>query len=136
MTVAADPDPYFALPKLYGAPAYARAPKAMPDAERPFDPDDLPIAAEQTEDERAFTGSLRASESYRSSGNGLSPFDTGHGPALVASGVASSNGAAGVGDPASSGGASSVRGTPDVDGVEARRFSLRVLTDRLGPRPK
>jgi len=93
----------------------------VPDAERPFDPDDLPIAAEQTEDERAFTGTLQASGSYRGNGNGLSPIDTGRGPASVASGVASSNGAAGVGD---------------VARVEARRFSLRVLTDRLGPHPK
>ena len=27
MTVAADPDPYFALPKLYGGPAYVRPPR-------------------------------------------------------------------------------------------------------------
>jgi hypothetical protein len=127
MTVAADPDPYFALPKLYGAPAYARAPKAVPDSERPFDPDDLPIAAAQTEDERAATGMLEPSGSHRSNGNGLHPFDNGQGPAGDGSGMASSGGAAAVGGAAGVGAAA---------GVEARRFSLRVLTDRLGPRPK
>ena len=44
---------HVALPKLYGAPAYAR-PVVVPvaSAERPFDPDALPIEAEQTEEER------------------------------------------------------------------------------------
>lgn len=115
MTVAADPDPYFALPKLYGAPAYARAPKAVPDSDRPFDPDDLPIVAEQTEDERAIARMLPASGSYRSNGNGLQPPGTPHGSPVEASGPAGSTGAPGVG---------------------ARRFSLRALTDRLGPRAK
>jgi hypothetical protein len=59
MTVAADPDPYYSLPALYGAPAYARAPKAVPDSERPLDPDDLPIAAHQTDEERALFESIR-----------------------------------------------------------------------------
>jgi hypothetical protein len=38
-----------AMPKLYGAPAYAR-PKveAVPGAGRPFDPDDLPLEAHRT----------------------------------------------------------------------------------------
>ncbi|MFH1475745.1 MAG: hypothetical protein ABIG85_07790 [Chloroflexota bacterium] len=115
MTVAADPDPYFALPKLYGAPAYARAPKAVPDSERPLDPDDLPIAAEQTEDERAIAQRLPASGSFRSNGNGLQPPGWPHGAAVEASGSVGSNRGAGVG---------------------ARRLSLRALTDRLGPRAK
>ena len=40
---------HMALPKLYGAPAYAR-PTVIPVApvERPFDPDDLPLEAERT----------------------------------------------------------------------------------------
>jgi len=59
MTVAADPDPYYSLPALYGAPAYARAPKAVPESERPLDPDDLPIAAHQTDEERALFESIR-----------------------------------------------------------------------------
>lgn len=46
-------DRHLALPKLYGAPAYAR-PTAIPVApvERPFDPDDLPLEADQTVEER------------------------------------------------------------------------------------
>ena len=51
---------HVALPKLYGAPAYARpaAPVAM--VPRPFDPDDLPIDAYQTDDEREFASTLPA----------------------------------------------------------------------------
>ncbi len=44
---------HVALPKLYGAPAYARPP-VMPVAAvpRPFDPDELPLEVFQTEEER------------------------------------------------------------------------------------
>jgi hypothetical protein len=39
-----------AMPKLYGAPAYARPPKAgIETSTRPFSPDDLPIEAERTD---------------------------------------------------------------------------------------
>jgi hypothetical protein len=50
---------HIALPKLYGAPAYARpAPVAV--ASRPFDPDDLPIEAVMTDEEREIAASLPA----------------------------------------------------------------------------
>lgn len=40
------------MPKLYGAPAYARPPVlALNPVERPFDPDDLPLEAERTEED-------------------------------------------------------------------------------------
>jgi hypothetical protein len=51
---------HVALPKLYGAPAYARPPSYSSTVERPFDPDDLPIEAYQTEDDRAFAATLPA----------------------------------------------------------------------------
>jgi len=51
---------HVALPKLYGAPAYARPPHVADTAARPFDPDDLPIEAFQDEDDRAFAASLPA----------------------------------------------------------------------------
>lgn len=50
--VANDPEPHVALPGLYGAPAYARPPRPVSDSIRPFDPDDLPIEADRTEEER------------------------------------------------------------------------------------
>ena len=34
---------HVALPKLYGAPAYARPPAPVAVTERPFDPDQLPL---------------------------------------------------------------------------------------------
>ena len=51
---------HIALPKLYGAPAYARPPAAVETAPRPIDPDDLPITAFQTEEDRALLESLPA----------------------------------------------------------------------------
>ena len=48
-----------ALPRLVGAPAYARPP-AIVTAPRPFDPDELPLESDQTEEERAFAAGLPA----------------------------------------------------------------------------
>lgn len=42
---------YFAMPRLMGAPAYARPPRAAVPVERPLDPDDLPLAAFRTDEE-------------------------------------------------------------------------------------
>jgi hypothetical protein len=49
---------HVALPKLYGAPAYARPAAPVATVPRPFDPDDLPIDAYQTDDEREFASAL------------------------------------------------------------------------------
>lgn len=51
---------HVALPKLYGAPAYARPPAAAAGVVRPFDPDELPLEAQQTEEEREFASMLPA----------------------------------------------------------------------------
>jgi hypothetical protein len=51
---------HIALPQLYGAPAYARPTVVVDVTERPFDPDDLPIEAVQTEEERELAASLPA----------------------------------------------------------------------------
>jgi hypothetical protein len=51
---------HVALPRLYGAPAYARPPTMASTALRPFDPDDLPIEAFMTEEDRAFASTLPA----------------------------------------------------------------------------
>ena len=49
---------HIALPKLYGAPAYARPALPVDVTPRPFDPDDLPIEAAQTEEDRAIAADL------------------------------------------------------------------------------
>jgi hypothetical protein len=50
---------HVALPKLYGAPAYARPPRPPVEAvERPFDPDELPIEAARTDEERELVRQL------------------------------------------------------------------------------
>jgi hypothetical protein len=51
---------HIALPKLYGAPAYARPAPVVDQSPRPFDPDDLPIEAVQTVEERELAASLPA----------------------------------------------------------------------------
>jgi len=51
---------HVALPRLYGAPAYARPQSYSATVERPFDPDDLPIEAYQSEEDRAFAATLPA----------------------------------------------------------------------------
>jgi hypothetical protein len=52
---------HVALPKLYGAPAYARPPRqAVAETDRPFDPDDLPIEILQTPEEREIAAALPA----------------------------------------------------------------------------
>lgn len=51
---------HVALPKLFGAPAYARPVAPVATVPRPFDPDDLPIDAFQTQDEREFASTLPA----------------------------------------------------------------------------
>ncbi len=52
---------HVALPKLYGAPAYARPPVvAVQPVDRPFDPDELPLEAELTREERDIVSQLPA----------------------------------------------------------------------------
>ena len=112
--MAVQPDPYFALPSLYGAPAYSRPPRPLLSIERPPDPDDLPLATQQTEDERRLADALLASRGYASfvagAGRGLpGGTDPGYQP--------SGNGQHGH--------------TPEL---LPRRLSLRVLTDRIRTR--
>jgi hypothetical protein len=51
---------HIALPKLYGAPAYARPAAPVATVPRPFDPDELPIAALRTDEEHELISSLPA----------------------------------------------------------------------------
>ena len=59
LRVAID-EQHVALPKLYGAPAYARPTATAETVPRPFDPDDLPIEVLQTEEDRKFAARLPA----------------------------------------------------------------------------
>ncbi len=61
---------HVALPTLYGAPAYARPPTVAATIERPFDPDDLPIEAFQSEEDRAFAATLPA-HAWAPGGSGI-----------------------------------------------------------------
>jgi hypothetical protein len=57
--VSIDEQP-LALPKLYGAPAYARPRASVVPAPRPFDPDQLPLEVYQTDEDARFADHLRA----------------------------------------------------------------------------
>jgi hypothetical protein len=58
---------HVALPKLYGAPAYARPVAPVEPTLRPIDPDDLPIEAFRTDEEQELASALPA---YAFSGGG------------------------------------------------------------------
>lgn len=49
---------HMALPRLYGAPAYSRPPRPAEVLVRPFDPDELPLEAERTEEDLARASEL------------------------------------------------------------------------------
>lgn len=51
---------HVALPKLSGQPAYARPPRPVEVQARPFDPDELPLTVEMTEEERVIAERLPA----------------------------------------------------------------------------
>lgn len=73
-----DEQTHVALPKLMGAPAYARPPRQVVSKPRPFDPDDLPIEAYQTDDERRLVEALPARAF--APGGGVILGAPGHGP--------------------------------------------------------
>jgi hypothetical protein len=76
--VADHEDIHIALPKLYGAPAYARPTVApVSRTERPFDPDELPLESAQTDEERELAQQLMA-RAYEESAHG-EPISTNHG---------------------------------------------------------
>jgi hypothetical protein len=49
---------HMAMPKLMGAPAYARPKRLVEETVRPFDPDDLPLEAVRTEEERYIAAAV------------------------------------------------------------------------------
>lgn len=99
---------HVALPKLYGAPAYARPVAPVATVPRPMDPDDLPIDAFMSNEERAYAASLPARA--WAPGGGL---------------VASANGKGGreYGNGGHGGAGSS--------GLQPRQFSLRAIAGKL-----
>ncbi len=58
--MSVDEQQHVALPKLFGAPAYARPLPVVEPAARPFDRDELPIEAAMTDEEREFAEGMPA----------------------------------------------------------------------------
>ena len=52
---------HLALPHLYGAPAYSRPPRSVEQVARPFDPDELPIEADRTDEDALLLAELAGS---------------------------------------------------------------------------
>jgi hypothetical protein len=52
---------HVALPKLYGAPAYARPLRLVDEIERPVDPDDLPLETARTPEEQELVARILGS---------------------------------------------------------------------------
>ena len=69
---------HVALPKLYGAPAYARPAAPVELTPRPFDPDELPLEMEQTPEERRYASSLPA-RAYGTNGSYAMALENGNG---------------------------------------------------------
>ena len=90
-----DPDElHVALPKLYGAPAYARPPRPIETIDRPPDLDDLPLEVYRDPEEAAVAAALPSGSS----------------PSAGARGSGASGGSASDGGPALQARTFSVRG--------------------------
>jgi hypothetical protein len=72
-----DQQQHVALPKLYGASATGRPAPVVAEAPRPFNPDELPVAAELTEDERDLIEKLPP-EAFRPGGGYILGSDEGN----------------------------------------------------------
>ena len=77
---------HIALPKLYGAPAYARPAAPVATTPRPFDPDDLPIEAVMTDEERELAASLPA-RAWAPGGGPTSSFSNDDGQTTTGTGL-------------------------------------------------
>jgi hypothetical protein len=73
----AQEEQHIALPKLMGAPAYARPPRVVGEAPRPLDPDDLPLEAFMDEQERILAATIPARSYLGSDSNGHGPLHGG-----------------------------------------------------------
>lgn len=121
-----------------GAPAYARPPSAIEPAARPFDPDALPILAEQTPEERALLGQI-GDPSWTQPEIVVAPWppDPADRAAYVppASRAQAATGASASQAPdGHRGGGAGPTGIPSTDrhqAIAAHPFSVRDLTDRL-----
>lgn len=68
---------HFAMPRLSGAPAYARPLRPIPPGERPFDPDDLPLEAFRTEEDELLLAEIGRRRSAAAAANVMAPSSQG-----------------------------------------------------------
>ncbi|HEX8940836.1 MAG TPA: hypothetical protein VF763_11815 [Candidatus Limnocylindrales bacterium] len=122
--MATETEQHVALPKLYGAPAYARPPRPVPPPAPRVDVDDLPLEAERSDEDRLLAAGLHpagqgadgAASAGRAPGaTGGAPAGRYLGPRSAAAGGLTADGVAPDGEPA----------------LQPRPFRLRALASRL-----
>ena len=117
---------HLALPHLYGGPAYSRPPRPVEVLPRPFDPDELPLEAERSEEDVAWanqlTGAAWTSASAPATkargGRGGRPAKAAKPPKAAKAGAAS---------PAVDGSTPAAAPVAGSGGLEGRPFRLRGL---------
>lgn len=109
---------HVAMPQLRGAPAYARPPMPVTPSPRLLDPDDLPIEAARTDEDRDLAQAALAGAAWVVHSRGGSDA-AGAAPAFLTSEQLAAL-------TAQEGGQSGGQG-----GLSARSFGLRAFTDKL-----
>ncbi len=115
---------HMAMPRLYGGPAYSRPPRPIEEIARPFDPDELPLEAERSEEDIRLADQLLGGTWAATSAPPAKPKGRRGRPAKAARGTAKAGRdarlvGAGASDPAPA-------------GLQGRPFSLRSLGRILG----
>ena len=111
---------HMALPHLYGGPAYSRPPRPAEEIPRPFDPDELPLEAERSEEDVAWANQLMGSAWTSAS----PPATKAKGGRRGRPGKSAKAAAAG---PATAGSAAGAASAPGSIALEGRPFRLRGL---------
>ena len=118
---------HMAMPRLYGGPAYSRPPRPAEVIARPFDPDELPLEAERSEEDIRLADQLLGGTWAATSALPAKPKGRGGRAAKAAKGAAkaTAKGTAKAGKDGSLVGAGV--SDPAPAGLQGRPFSLRSL---------
>lgn len=108
---------HMALPQLFGGPAYSRPPRPVEEIPRPFDPDELPLEAERSDEDAAWADQLTGTAWTPSRASAAKAKGSPRGRAAKA-------GKSGAAGPA---GAPSAASTNGRGGLQGRPFRLRGL---------
>ena len=114
---------HMAMPRLYGGPAYSRPPRPVEVIARPFDPDELPLEAERSEEDIRLADQLLGGTWATTSALPAKPKGRRGRVAKAAKGAAKGTAKAGKDGTLVAAGSSD----PAPAGLQGRPFSLRSL---------